>query len=629
MKNVYVMGINVSHDISCALLCNGQLVCAIAEERINRIKRYSGGLDKDGMTNKHLPWLAIQYCLDAAGIGLADVELFVVSTCVVVNYENYRTRELTKEEILEQFPQGVDSKKVHVVGHHLGHAASAYYPSEFAEAAILIADGGGSLIKIEDGRSAGLFEERITIYHGQGDQIQVKKRYLDGTPSDGYLANRKHCSLGDFYQSATVFVGFKGGDEGKTMGLAPYGQDRYFELFRDAVQFNNGSLSIKEEFQFNKWKGNKKKYYGGNLGEKLKAGQSLRSLDRDVAAAVQYATEEALIKVAQEAYEITGSRNLCLAGGVALNSVANKKILDRTSFTNIFVQPAAGDDGCSLGNAFLGWNMILGKPRGWRMKNAYTGRSYSKEEIRRSVEKYQGWVEVVKNDNVIKEASRLIADKNIVGWFQGGSEFGPRALGHRSILCDTRSPEMKDILNRKVKHREGFRPFAPSILKEYNSEYFELNCESPYMLLIAKVKKPNEVPAITHVDGTARVQTVTKEDNGIYYDLIKEYHKLTGVPVILNTSFNVDGEPIVETPEDAIRCFLGTQMDYLVLEDVILKKKPFKTLILKVWPKDIRRFLYKQSRILNAYFPVLGKIKKKIDRILDRKPVPVHIKVPG
>jgi len=629
MSDSYVLGINVSHDISAALIRNGQLVCAIAEERLNRIKRYTGGIDQEGMTNKHVPHLAVHYCLSAAGISFKELSLIVVSSCVVVNYENYRIRALTKEEILVQLPADLDPAKVVIVGHHIGHAASVYYPSVFTESVILVSDGGGSLVERESNGKKGLFEERVTLYHGQGDRINILKQYFDGQPSQGFLANLQHASLGDFYQSATFFVGFKGGDEGKTMGLAPYGSEKYFKMFEDAISMDNGTISIASDFQFNKWKNKNGQIYGGQLGARRRAGEPLRGLDQDVSAAVQHAIERALIKLARDAYALTGSKNLCLSGGVALNSVANKKILDETPFKNVFIQPAAGDDGCAIGNALLGWVDILGQKRAWTMRNAYTGRTYSQEEIDRAIEEYHGWVSpVTRAKDVIASTGRLIADGKIVGWFQGGSEFGPRALGHRSILCDARDGKMKDILNSKVKHREPFRPFAPSILKEFNSEYFELDCDSPFMLLVAQVKKPEAVPAITHVDNSARVQTITREDNGVFYDLIKSYYELTGVPVILNTSFNVDGEPIVETPQDAIRCFLGTHMDYLVLGDVILAKSELKSLVFKTWPQDVKRAGYHASKILASRFPLLKKFKEIIGKKpRDLKHVPV--KVPG
>jgi carbamoyltransferase len=410
------------------------------------------------------------------------------------------------------------------------------------------------------------------------------------------------------------------------MGLAPYGTDQYYKDFINAIEFENGNITIDTHYQFNKWPERSNNVYEGRFGAPRQSSGLLRKVDKDIAAATQYALEEALIKIAHQAYDLTKSENLCLAGGVALNSVANKQILDRTPFENIFIQPASGDDGCALGNALLGWISILKKPRQWRMNTAYTGRCYSQAEIQNAINKYLRWCAPVPTVNVLKTTSELLSQKNIIGWFQGGSEFGPRALGHRSILSDARFPEMKDILNKKVKHREGFRPFAPSILEEYCNEYFDLHCPSPYMLLIADVKKPGVIPATTHVDQTARVQTVNQEDNGIYYDLIKEYHKLTGVPVILNTSFNVAGEPIVETPEDAIRCFLCTQIDYLVLGDTLLRKFPVRCALFKVWPQDMKRVGIKKLKQLCNHFPMLSRIKNLLSPWLSRNQ---NIKVPG
>jgi len=626
MSDIYVLGINVSHDISCALLKNGDIFCAITEERLNRIKRFSGGIDSDGMTHNRLPFLGIKYCTDSAGIRLRDVDLIVVSTCVVVNYSTYEIRDISKEEIMKQLPGYVDPNKVHIIGHHLGHAASAFYPTKFDDAAIIVVDGGGNLLneRYDSEKEHANHEERITIYHGRNGEIRLRKRYLDNAPSGRFLSNKRHCSLGDLYQSATIFAGFGTGDEGKTMGLAPYGSGRYYEDFEDAVKLENGKLTIKGAFQFNKLKNKKQGYYGGQFGAPRKQGETLRQTDKDIAAAAQHVLERTLIAIANEAHTMTGSRNLCLAGGVALNSVANKKILDKTPFKNIFVQPAASDDGCALGNALYGWITILDKQRIWQMGNAYLGRIYSDDEILAAVEQYKGWCSILEVDDVVKKTAQLISEKRIVGWFQGGSEFGPRALGNRSILCDSRFDDMKDTLNKKVKHREGFRPFAPAILEEYSDQYFDLNCPSPFMLLIAEVKKPDDVPAVTHIDNTARVQTVTKEENDKFYDLIKEYHKITGVPLVLNTSFNVAGEPIVETPQDAIRCFLSTQIDFLVLGNVLLQKRSLKCKLLKTLPQELKRVAYSRFKPHLKRLPLARKMRRHF-----RKSHKGNIEIPG
>lgn len=624
MPDIYVMGINLSHDASCALLKNGELVCAIAEERLDRIKHSNVGIDADGMIHNLLPKKSVEYCLSAAGIGIEEIELIVVSSSVVVNVENYATRNLSKEEVLEQLPTTVDEERVKVINHHIGHAASAYYPSGFSEATVIVADGGGSLVyrDTEDDCETGWYEERTSIYLGR-DRLEVVEQYFDGAPSNGFLANDKHCSLGDLYQSATEFVGFMGGNEGKTMGLAPYGTDALFAMFSDGVQFQDGRLEIKDSFQFNK-KIIDKNYYGGQLGEPQQRGREIRSLDKDVSAGVQYALEEVLIKIAQRAFDKTGVKNLCLAGGIALNSVANKKILDRTDFENIFVQPASGDDGCALGNALFGWSEVLGHKNTYKMRHAYTGRSYSDKEITAALEENEQWIKPYKKGVDLEDVCRLLTKKGIVGWFQGGSEFGPRALGHRSIICDPRHPDTKATLNRRVKHREMFRPFAPSILRERAEEYFDLDGDSPYMLLIAKIKKPDEIPAVTHVDITGRVQTLTRQDNGLYYNLVETFGAMTGVPVLLNTSFNDNEEPIVETPADAIRCYLNTNIDYLVLGDYLIAKRLWKCRLFRTWPNTTRRNLRKWIRRSPLLFRI-AKVLRGPAKPVDNK----HVRVPG
>ncbi len=630
MSSLYILGVNVSHDSSCALIKDGQLVCAIAEERLDRIKHTSGGVDEDGMVNKHLPRRSIKYCLDTIGIEIQEVDLIVVSTCVVVNVHDYSTRRLTKEEIIEQLPDSVDPDRVEIVDHHLGHAASAFYPSPFQEAAVLVADGGGSLV-YRDGKGdheKGWYEQRVSIYHGQNDDLKVIDQYFDGLPSNGYLANDQHCSLGDFYQSATGFIGFSYGNEGKTMGLAALGSHALFSHFDQAISFKDNNLQINSDFQFNKHL-NTMRFYSGIVVPKRGHGQSLRTIDQDIAAAVQHSLEEVLVKLANQAFEKSGSANLCMAGGIALNSVANKVIFDRTPFENIFIQPASGDDGCAIGNAFFGLRKLNHSSRGYEMKNAYTGRSYSENELKNAIKQYEGWIRFSKEKDLLHQVCSFLVSKKIVGWFQGGSEFGPRALGHRSILCDPRQPEMKDILNKKVKHREPFRPFAPSVLLEHLSDYFDLTCPSPYMLLVAKIKKPNVIPAVTHDDGTGRIQTVTKEDNGIYYDLIKTFYEETGVPIILNTSFNDNNEPIVETPQDALKCFLKTNIDYLVMGDWVVEKRVWKWRLFFVLPPKLVWLFIRPLYNIIITFPFLGKVARTMKTQLIQPSKRINIKIPG
>ena len=623
MSDCYVLGANLSHDSSAALLCNGDLVCAIAEERLSRRKHCHGGIDPDGAIHSLLPLLAINYCLDSVGIAVEAVDLIVVSSSVVV-LKDFRTRNLTKQEILRQLPDSVAAERVVVVGHHAGHAASAFYPSGFADAAVIVADGGGSLVQ----KAEAWYEERTSIYWGRDGELDIVEQFFDKEPSNGFLANEAPCSLGDYYQSATEFIGFSPGEEGKTMGLAPYGSDKYYLDFTRALKYKGGNFSIDPEFQFNK-RLDVANGYGGVFGRPHAAGAPQNELERDIAAAAQYALEEVLVGVADSAYDKTRTKNLCLAGGIALNSVANKVILDRTPFERIFIQPASGDDGCALGNALVGWRQIMGGRSNFVMTNAYTGRTYSEREVAAALGEYSAWVQVVQQgEGVLDEICHLLTRQKIIGWFQGGSEFGPRALGHRSILCDPRQPQMKNILNKRVKHREAFRPFAPSVLAEFVDEYFDVDVPSPYMLLVAKVKRPDAVPAITHVDLTGRVQTVTREANGVYYELIERFYALTGVPVLLNTSYNDNEEPIVETPSDAIRCFLKTNIDYLVIGDRLLAKKWLRCKTLRIWPNDLKRWGRRRAKRLAATSTLLakgGRLARKILVSQDGK----NIRIPG
>ena len=382
-------------------------------------------------------------------------------------------------------------------------------------------------------------------------------------------------SLGALYHLVTEFVGFGQFQEGKTMGLAPYGRPRLAAEFERAVRVAaDGRYEIDPVFQPFDWRGRPiKPAFIKRFGPPRRAGEALRPLDEDMAYGVQHALERALIEIARRVQKQTGASKLCIAGGVGLNSVANKKILDETAFDEVFIVPSAADDGCALGGALWGWHECEGASRRYTMRHAYLGREYGEEQTLAALDSHKDWLNWRKSDDVVAETAALIADGRIVGWHQGGSEAGPRALGHRSILCDSRRQEMVDTLNARVKHREGFRPFAPVVPLEIASEYFDLDCPSPYMLLVAKVLQPDAIPAVTHVDQTGRVQTVTQEENGRYYDLVVEFGKQTGVPVLLNTSFNVAGEPIVETPDDSINCYLSTRIDVLVIGDYVIEKK--------------------------------------------------------
>lgn len=562
-----ILGLHLfGHDTGAALISQGRLT-AIGEERLDR-RKHSG----------FFPHLSVKYLLDAAGLkSIDDIDLVVGVTRYSKDGSN-ATIDAIRSELAYK-------GKVHTISHHDAHAASAYYASPFDEAAIMVVDGLGSkAVEVETGKEIpfalrGLtrkeikdFEEVQSFYRGLGSAMTSIRK--DCT-APGYMNG-----IGLVYMGTSVFLNFGDFGSGKVMGLAPYGGQPGKTIDEPFVEVVDGVALAKSEKNFVRHQDLYRKRYFPAIRPRDKE-RLPDDLYTEIAWTVQDATEKTLISIAEYLYRISPCKNLSYAGGVGLNSVANKKILDNTPFENIFVQPGACDSGIALGCALFGAHVIdkeeLGK---YRMRNAYLGRTYGDEEIIADLRATSG-IRYTKEKDITKKAAGLLAQGKILGWFEGGSEIGPRALGHRSIICDPSKPEMKDILNAKVKHREGFRPFAPSVLLEKAFEYFDLTCESPYMLLIAEVKKEKQhlVPAITHVDGTARVQTVTKEDNGRYYDLIKEFDAITGVPVILNTSYNIAGEPIVERPLDALRCFMSTEMDYLVIEDYLIEATGPKNLI--------------------------------------------------
>lgn len=524
----------------------------IEEERIGR-KKYSVGVNS--MFNQS--W---RYCLDAYGARLSDVDHIVADdTLLAPAYFHFRSR-------------------ITLIRHHLAHAASTFLPSPFGRAAILVVDGAGSMF---DGQGV----ETLTTAIGDGTQItEIRKVFGLNWSTDGlsrarvYQAGDSDNSLGYLYKAVSRAIGFVLYEEGhwyltedgKTMGLAPYGNDRYCATFREYVDLlpdGRYTLHLKN---------------GGLLDFVETALVGLQGEERfaraaDLAYAAQDLLEETLLHVTRQLHRDTGLKELCLAGGVALNCVANGRLLRETPFENVFVQPAAGDGGCAVGNAYYGYHVLGGRPRDRGpsspqrpQRHAYLGRSYPESEVLTALR--AAGLPYRKVDQPARVAAEVLSRSKLLGWFTGGSEFGPRALGHRSILADPRRAEMKDILNAKVKHREGFRPFAPAVLAENVSDFFELSIESPYMLLVAPVRaeKRHLVPAIVHVDGTARVQTVTRAENGRYRELIEWFNRLTGTPVVLNTSFNDRGEPIVETPQQALGFFGPSQLDYLVIDDYLV-----------------------------------------------------------
>lgn len=584
-----ILGIKIlGHDTGAALLIDDKVV-AISQERLDR-KKYSRAFPKE----------SVDYCLSSAGLkDLGEID-----------YVAIEQMDMTTEPLIEELRNNgwwdKISKKTIFVNHHDAHAASAFFCSPFNEASVMVVDSAGQKAHL----GTGLFGvETETFYKGDENGLhQIARNYAPFNQFTGWLLN--FSGVGNFYSQVTYFLGFGKYEEGKTMGLAPYGKgifnskipkEQFVKKLGDyqyifpsrlephpetslkylfkkssysrksailrqlklmAHAFSRKGLAYEKPSPFPKTPEVFLKNPRGN--KKIKLPDNFYT---ELAYWAQENLEKVMIGYANHLYRVTRSKNLCIAGGVGLNSVANKKILDATPFENIFIQPASGDSGLPLGAALWASHQIKKNPVRWRMDNAYLGRSYGENKILEAVKNSGCKYEKVDNAPLI--AAKLLAEEKIVGWFQGKSEYGPRALGSRSILCSPIPKGMKDKLNAQVKHRESFRPFAPICLEEFANEYFDLDCPSPFMLLIAKVKK-NNVPAITHIDNTARVQTINPNQNPKIYSLITEFKKLTGVPVILNTSFNDNGEPIVETPEDAVKAFKATNLDALIIGDYLL-----------------------------------------------------------
>jgi len=579
-----ILGINAYHgNASAAIVCDGRLIAAVEEERFNRVK-YAAGF----------PAAAIRYCVKEAGLTLADIDHVAIPrnpyarlatklfyAARMPSFARERAKVLTKftgipEALAESF--GSDPKKLkakfHRIEHHQAHLASSFFVSPFERAALLSADGLGDFASTMWGTGVG---QRMNI--------------------EGAVAFPH--SLGLFYSAVTQYLGFlKFGDEYKVMGLAAYGQPEYLEAFRDILRFHphssrNGFKLGLEYFVHHRtgpemsWAEADKtptlgKLFSGEMAKKLGPARNpdepLEQRHHDLASALQARLEEVYLGMLKKLAERTGLKAVCLAGGVAFNCVANGKIFDATPFEQVYVHPAAGDAGLAVGAAYHVWHQKLGKPRSFVMDHAYWGPEYSREEIRRCIDanglgRNAYAIAELPEEELMRRTAAIIADGKILGWFQGRAEWGPRALGNRSIVADPRRPEMKEILNRRIKHREIFRPFAPSILAEATGEYFEKPHPSPFMTLAYSVRaeKREKIPAPTHVDGTGRLQTVTREANPRYHALISAFRDLTGVPVVLNTSFN-DNEPIVCRPEEALDCFLRTQMDALVLGDFLITR---------------------------------------------------------
>jgi carbamoyltransferase len=572
-KHTYVLGINAyDHDVGACLLRDGAIAYAISKERITREKHDTGFFQE-----------VVDYCLTAEGISLDDVDL-VVRNCYVLPVEDLETRMVSQDvpEVMddaERFQAAKHplflsrSNKVVTVSHHLAHAYSAFAACPFDEGVVMVVDGVGNYSAdiIEPGQLTDnvdpLARESESYYRFAGSKLEtLKKVWLN--PVRGFLSDEFYYmpGLGALYSRVSSYIFADWNKCGEVMGLAPYGRAG---AIKPLLQIKNGELSVPE------WGVEFDKPWLVERESDWEASPSIRHWE-DLAWRVQDDTEKVLLERAIWLRETTGARNLCMAGGVALNCVANGRIAREAGFENIWVQPAAGDDGVAIGCAFYGHLAVQKSPRSFVMDHAYTGRAYEDEEVQSAVKR--GVVRLqatgTRSHNICGETARLLSEGNVFGWFQGRSEFGPRALGNRSILADPRTPEMKDKLNKRVKHRQAFRPFAPVVLAERAHEVFESNRESPFMLLAERVRPEwrDRIPAVVHVDGTARVQTLRQDQNEPLYRLLKEFDAITGVPVLLNTSFNVKGEPIVETPEDAIDCFLTTGIDYLVLHDMLMAK---------------------------------------------------------
>ena len=592
-----ILGISAFyHDSAAAVIVDGKITAAAQEERFSRKKH-----------DARFPINAIKYVLEENNIKLSEIDFIVFFEKPFLKFERLletylafapkgfksfsmsmpiwlREKLFQKKLIFDELNQidenFNDIKKIKFSEHHYSHAASAFFPSPFKEAIVLTLDGVGEWAT-------------TTVSIGKENNLEIIKEI-----------HFPH-SLGLLYSAFTYYTGFKvNSGEYKLMGLAPYGEPIYKELIlKELIDVkDDGSFRLNMKY-FNYATGltmtNNK--FAKLFGQKVRQAESelLTQFHMDIAASIQAVTEEVVLKLTRDLSKEYNIKNLCMAGGVALNCVANGKILKDKVFENIWIQPAAGDAGGSLGAALAYWYKELKKPRtideNDGMSGSYLGPKYNNEIIENKLKDLKGVFKKFSDLDLIKEVAAQLNNQKTIGWFQGRMEFGPRALGGRSILADPRSEKMQKILNLKVKFRESFRPFAPSVLREEVKNWFDLDCDSPYMLLVSEVKKSlqipmndnqknlfgidklnikrSNIPAVTHVDYTARVQTVHEETNKRYYDLIKEFNNLTSCPVLVNTSFNIRGEPIVNTIEDAFKCFMGTDLDLLVCENFILYKE--------------------------------------------------------
>jgi carbamoyltransferase len=567
-----ILGLNAFHgDASAALVRDGILVAAIEEERINRIKHWAG-----------LPAAAAAACLN--GVDPAGLEHIAISRDPRANLGRKVLRVATrpqswseakrrganslrltgvKGELAHALRAHLDRARFHYVEHHRAHLASAFFVSPFEEAAIASVDGFGDFASAMWGT-------------GRGNKINI----------DG--ATRFPHSLGIFYTAFTQFLGFPGyGDEYKMMGLAAYGEPRFARQIRDVISFRDGQFRLNLGYFVHHSEGAEMTWEGGQptlanvysrkmveiFGMPRPARGEILPRHADMAASVQMVFEEIYFAFLNNLHKQTGKKALCLAGGCALNCAANGKIFENTPFQELYIQPAANDSGTSIGAAFYVWHQLLGRPRSFAMKHAYYGPEFSESEIRDRLESAGTISHRMDEAVLVDRTAREIASGKVLGWFQGRMEFGPRALGNRSILADPRRADMKQILNSRIKHREHFRPFCPSIRADRMGDFFEISYPSPFMVTAYRIRPERraETPAITHADGTGRLQTVDKDQNPLYWKLLSRFEEITGIPILLNTSFN-ENEPVVNTPAEALDCFLRTNMDVLVMGPWVLYK---------------------------------------------------------
>ncbi|WP_197696834.1 carbamoyltransferase [Mycobacterium sp. 852002-51152_SCH6134967] len=588
-----ILGISAFyHDSAAALVRDGQIIAAAQEERFTRLKHDPG-----------FPKYSIEYCLAAGGVDRTGIDAIafyekpisrfirLLKTYAAIAPRGFRSFSTalpqwlgTKLWITYEIERNLKAlgyrmpSDLYFTEHHESHAASAFYPSPFESAAVLTMDGVGEWATASIGR-------------GVNNQLEIHREM------------RFPHSVGLLYSAFTYFCGFRvNSGEYKLMGLAPYGEPAYVDVITDNLVDINADGSIQLNLRYFDFLGGltmTNDRFAELFGGPPRPPESeITRREMDIARSIQDVTEEIVMRMAATTAAITQEKNLCLAGGVALNSVANGRLLREGPFTDIWIQPAAGDAGGSVGAALHTWYQIAGNPRhvaGDRMQGAYLGPQFSADDISAYLSSHgYPFQTVTDTDERARRIAELVAEGNVVGLFTGRMEFGPRALGNRSILGDARSPQMQSVMNLKIKYRESFRPFAPSVLEERAKDYFDLDAPSPYMLLVSPVREEirtapskagsgeiwsevnkvrSSIPAVTHVDYSARIQTVSRETNPFYHNVLASFEDLTGCPVVVNTSFNVRGEPIVCTPQDAYRCFMNTEMDYLILEDHVLDKR--------------------------------------------------------